>query len=86
MNCDDLLMINNDDLMKVARTEIYPKELELVPDDSDEKSCPFLDLQLNITDGIISSFIFDKRDAFDFPIVDFPTLTGNIRMEFLLVS
>ena len=75
---DDLLMINNDDLMKTARTDIYPKELELVPDDSDEHSCPFLDLQLNITDGRISSSIFDKRDAFDFPIVNFPTLTGNI--------
>lgn len=59
-------------------TEIYPKELVLVPDNGDGQSSPFLDMELTITDGVISTKIFDKRDAFDFPIVNFPTLTGNI--------
>ena len=58
--------------------DIYPKELILVPDDTDGTSCPFLDLQVTITDSIISTSIYDKRDAFQFPIVNFPTLTGNI--------
>ena len=49
---DDLLMINNADLMKKYMTDIYPKELILVPDDTDGKSCPFLDLQVNITDSV----------------------------------
>ena len=40
--------------------------------------CPFLDLQLTIKDNVISTSIFDKRDAFAFPIVNFPTLSGNI--------
>ena len=71
-------MINNADLMKKYMTDIYPKELVLVPDDTDGKSCPFLDLQVNITDSIISTSIYDKHDAFHFPIVNFPTLTGNI--------
>ena len=71
-------MINNADLMKKYMTDIYPKELVLVADDTDGKSCPFLDLQVNITDSIISTAIYDKRDAFHFPIVKFPTLTGNI--------
>jgi len=75
---DDLLMINNADKMKKYMTAIYPKELVLVPDDTDGKSCPFLDLQVTITDSIISTSIYDKRDAFHFPIVNFPTLTGNI--------
>jgi hypothetical protein len=75
---DDLLLINNNDLMIKVMTEIYPKELVLVPDDSNGKSAPFLDLDLIIKDRLISSSIFDKRDAFDFPIVNFPTLTGNI--------
>ena len=75
---DDLLMINNGDLMKKYMNDIYPKELVLVPDDTNGKSCPFLDLQVTITDSIISTSIYDKRDAFDFPIVNFPTLTGNI--------
>lgn len=75
---DDLLMINNADQMVKYMTDIYPKELALVPDDTDGKSCPFLDLQITITDSVISTSIYDKRDTFDFPIVNFPTLTGNI--------
>ena len=71
-------MINNADKMKRFMTDIYPKELVLVPDDTDGKSCPFLDLQVTITDATISTSIYDKRDAYDFPIVNFPTLTGNI--------
>jgi hypothetical protein len=62
-------------------TDIYPKELVLVPDDSDGLSTPFLDLQLVIQDGVVSSSIFDKRDAFDFKIINFPTLTGNIPLK-----
>ena len=42
---------------------------------------PFLDLQLVITNGVVSTSIFDKRDAFDFKIVNFPTLTGNIPIK-----
>lgn len=75
---DDLFMINNSDQMVKHMSDIYPKELVLVPDDTNGQSCPFLDLQVVITDHIISTSIYDKRDTFDFPIVNFPTLTGNI--------
>ena len=75
---DDLCMINNDNLMKECRKEIYPTELNLVPDESDGLTAPFLDLNMIIKDGCVFTSIFDKRDAFDFPIVNFPTLTGNI--------
>jgi hypothetical protein len=78
---DDLFLANNDDLMISLMKDIYPKELILVPDGSDGLSTPFLDLQVVIKDGAISSSIFDKRDAFDFPIVNFPTLTGNIPLK-----
>ena len=59
-------------------TEIYPKELVLVPDSSDGKSTPFLDLNISIKNGFISTSIYDKRDSFDFPIVNFPFMDGNI--------
>ena len=64
--------------MKRVMAEIYPEELVLVPEDSDGQSCSFLDLQVVIKDSIITTSIYDKRDAFDFPIINFPTLTGNI--------
>ena len=79
-------MANNDDFMINALKDIYPKELVLVPDDSDGLSAPFLDVQLVTTNGVVSTSIFDKRDAFDFQIVNFPTLTGNIPSRVLMVS
>ena len=78
---DDLLIANNDDLMITVMGDIYPKELILVPDDSDGLSTPFLDLQLVVKDGVVSTSIYDKRDAFDFKIINFPTLIGNIPMK-----
>ena len=75
---DDLFLVNNNDLMKKYMLEIYPKELNLIPDETDGQSVPFLDLLINIKEGVISTSIFDKRDAFNFPIVNFPILSGNI--------
>jgi hypothetical protein len=75
---DDLLLVNNFDLMKRFMSDIYPDELTLVPDEYDGLHAPFLDLNLKIKEGVITTSIFDKRDDFDFPIVNFPVLTGNI--------
>ena len=61
--------------------DIYPKELILVPDDSNGLSTSFLDLQLVVKDGVVSTSIFDKRDDFDFKIVNFPNLSGNIPLK-----
>ena len=75
---DDLLLINNNDLMNTMMSQIYPKELVLVPEEGDGKSTHFLDLNIVINDGFISTSIYDKRDSFDFPIVNFPFLNSNI--------
>ena len=37
-----------------------------------------LDLNLSITDGIVSSKIYDKRDDFNLEIVNFPFLDGDV--------
>ena len=75
---DDLLMINNDRAMVTHMSKIYPKELKLIPDESDDISVSFLDLKLVIKDCTIFSYIYDKRDCFSFKIVNFPVLSGNI--------
>ena len=36
------------------------------------------DLNLSITNGIVSSKIYDKRDDFNFEIVNFPFLDGDV--------
>ena len=38
---------------------------------------PFLDLHLTASGGLGSSKMYDKRDDFDFDIVNFPFLYGN---------
>ena len=43
---------------------IYPTELLLKKANSFDTKAPFLELDLSITNGIVSSKIYDKRDAF----------------------
>ena len=38
----------------------------------------FLDLHLSISDGFVKTKIYDKRDDFDFDIVNFPFLDGDV--------
>ena len=38
----------------------------------------FLDLHLSIPDGFVKTKIYDKRDDFDFDIVNFPFLDGDV--------
>ena len=38
----------------------------------------FLDLHLSISDGFVTTKIYDKRDDFDFDIVNFSFLDGDI--------
>ena len=43
-----------------------------------DTEAPFLDLHLSISNGFVSSKINDKRDDFDFDIVNFPFLDGDV--------
>ena len=38
----------------------------------------FLDLHLSISDGFVKTKIYDKRDDFDFDIVNFPFLDDDV--------
>ena len=57
---------------------IYPHELQLNRANTSDTEAPFLDLHLSISNGFVSSKIYDKRDDFDFDIVNFPFLDGDI--------
>ena len=52
--------------------------LELNKDNTSDTEAPFLDLHLSISNGFISSKIYDKRDDFDFDIVNFSFLDGDV--------
>ena len=58
--------------------QIYPTELQLNKANSSDTEAPFLDLNLSITHGTVSSKIYDKRDDFNFEIVNLPFLDGDV--------
>ena len=68
---DDLLNIDNPYFEGMAK-QIYPPELQLKKANSTDTEAPFLDLHLSISNGFVSSKIYDKLDGFDFDIVNFP--------------
>ena len=45
---------------------------------SSDTEAPFLDLNLSISNGTVSIKIYDKRDDFDFDIINFPFLDGDV--------
>ena len=74
---DGLLNIDNtyfDGLI----SQVYPPELQLNKANSSDTKAAFLDLHLSIVDRFVSFKFYDKLDDFDFEIVNFPFLDGNV--------
>ena len=74
---DDLLIIDNPYFEGMVN-RIYQPELQLNEANTSDTEAPFLDLHLSISNGFVSSKIYDKRDDFDFDIVNFPFLDGDV--------
>ena len=71
---DDIFNIDNPFFENMVPI-IYLKELKLNKANTSDTSAAFLELGLSIDNGVISSKIYDKRDDFDFCIVNVPYLT-----------
>ena len=59
-------------------SQIYPSELQLNKANTSDTEAAFLDLHLSISNDIVPTKMYDKRDDFDFEIVDFPFLDGDV--------
>ena len=59
-------------------SQIYPSELQLNKSNTSDTKAAFLDLHLSISNEIVSTKIYDKRDDFDFEIVNFPFFDGDV--------
>ena len=55
----------------------YPSELQLNKANLSDADASFLDLHSSISDGFVKTKMSDKRDNFDFDIVNFPFLNGD---------
>ena len=74
---DDLLNIDNNFFDSMVNC-IYPSELQLNKANVSDTEASFLDLHLSISDGFVKTKIYDKQDDFDFDIVNFPFLDGDV--------
>ena len=74
---DDILSINNVyfDTMVCQK---YPSKLQLNKANTSDTKAAFLELHLSISNDIVSTKIYDKRDDFDFESVNFPFLDGDV--------
>ena len=74
---DDLSNIDNIYFEQMVN-RVYPAELQLNKANSFDTEGSFLDLNSSTSNGTVSTKIYDKRDDFDFDIVKFPFLDGDV--------
>ena len=77
---DDILNINSvysDNMV----SQIHPSELQLNKANTADTEAAFIDLHLSVSNDIVSTKIDDKRDDFDFEIVNFPILDGDVPLS-----
>ena len=86
---DDIFTIDNPEFEKHI-PDIYPRELQLNKANTSDKETSFLDLNIKIIGSDVHTSVYDKRDDFGFPIVNFPWLSGDVpdshRMVFTFLS
>ena len=58
--------------------DIYPRNLQLNKANTSDKETFFLDLNIKVIGNNIHTSVYDKRDYFGFPIVNFPWLSGDV--------
>ena len=74
---DDILNINNV-YFDTMVSQIFSSELQLNKANASDTKAAFLDLHLSVSNDIVSTKIYDKRDDFDLEIVNFPFLGGDV--------
>ena len=58
-------------------SQIYSSELQLNEANTSDTEAAFIELHSSISNDTVSTKIYDKRDDFDFEIVNFPFLDGD---------
>ena len=74
---NDILNINYVNFDNMV-SQIYPSEHKLNKANTSNTEVAFLDLHLSISNENVSTKIYDKHDDFDFEIVNFPFLDGDV--------
>ena len=70
----DIFTIDNSEFF----SDIYPTEFQLDKANTSDKETSFLDLNIKVIGRDVHSSVYDKRDGFGFPIINFPWLGGDV--------
>ena len=72
---DDVLSLKKTQHLQSIFEFIYPRELEIKETTETAASSSYLGCYLYIDNGKLTTRLYDKRDDFNFPIVNFPFLS-----------
>ena len=74
---DDIFTIDNPEFEKHIH-DIYPTELQLNKANTTEKETSVFDLNIKVIGSDVHTSVYDKRDDFGFPIVNFPWMSVDV--------
>ena len=74
---DVIFTIDNPEFEKHI-PDIYPAELQLNKANISDKETSFLNLDIKVIGSDIHTSVYDKRDDFGFPIINFPWLSSDV--------
>ena len=65
-------------LLSIWNPDIYSRELQLNKENTSDKETSFFDLNIKVIGSYIQTSVYDKRDDFGYPIINFPWLSGDV--------
>ena len=86
---DDLLVLNDNGTFDTLYQHIYPKEMVLKKTNVSPQKVNFLDMSISVFQGKFRFSCYDKRNDFNFNVINFPFMCGNlplIQMHGLFIS
>ena len=86
---DDLLVLNDNGYFNTIFKDIYPVEMVLKKTNLSPQKVNFLDITISIYQGKFKYVCYDKRNDFNFNVISFPFMSGNLpqtQMHGLFVS
>lgn len=75
---DDAIVFNDNGVFGEICRDIYPEELVLLNTNINRTNVHYLDLNISLQSGIFKYSLFDKRNDFNFNVISYPFLSGNI--------
>ena len=75
---DDCVVFDDFGAFERHIEDIYPSEMSLKCTNTSAAKCSYLDLTISVYKGQFNYRSYDKRRDFNFDVVNYPNLTGNI--------